>query len=516
MQTIKKHLSLLIVILIIFTLSLYLQLQTIKNADAIWLLQATQQLLQGKHYYTDFIETNPPMILYLYMPAQFMAKIFSMDVYTAFRLYLYGLIALSLFGCSMILKQIIPKTDTLTHGLFMVMLAFVLMTLSAYSFSEREQFAVIFTLPYFLWVALRLTHNTPTRSASFIVGLFAGLGFALKPYFLPPLILTELYFILKQKNLLSWMRIETLTIGGVFIVYLISIFIFTPEYLYKILPLVNHFYLNAQPFPASEMLGNMLFVFCAAAIIFYLFLWPQLHYRALATTLWLALIGYLIAYLIASRAWFYHLLPALSFATLLFTLFLSESFSTLLRTHRHQKKIYRKQIILIVCSVFFITFMPLLRTVVFQSFASLKRLSPNIQNAQRIVHFYNDGKPIYVFTDSLLTHAYFTSYAHAESASRFPALFFMAGVLHQSEKTQTKTIALQQEMIDFIVNDLQKNKPTLIVIDKNRTDSLSHYPDFSYIQFFSQDARFRTLWQHYQYRTTIGAFQVFTRRKNDA
>ena len=183
MQTIKKHLSLLIVILIIFTLSLYLQLQTIKNADAIWLLQATQQLLQGKHYYTDFIETNPPMILYLYMPAQFMAKIFSMDVYTAFRLYLYGLIALSLFGCSMILKQIIPKTDTLTHGLFMVMLAFVLMTLSAYSFSEREQFAVIFTLPYFLWVALRLTHNTPTRSASFIVGLFAGLGFALKPYF---------------------------------------------------------------------------------------------------------------------------------------------------------------------------------------------------------------------------------------------------------------------------------------------------------------------------------------------
>src|SRR3989338_2571432 len=510
-----KHLPLFIIILIIFPLSLCLQLQTIKNADVVWLLQATQQLIQGGHYYTNFIEINPPMILYLYMPALFIANIFSIDVYTAFRLYLYILIALSLFGFHTLFKQILSKTDTLTHHLLMIMLAFILTTLPAYSFGEREHLTVIFTLPYFLLVALRLTHQTPAQRTSFVMGIFAGLGFALKPYFLPPLILTELYFILKQKNLLSWIRVETLTIGGVLIAYLISIFIFTPEYLYKILPLVNHFYLNAEPFSLNEMLGTMLFVFCVAAIIFYFFLLPQLRYRTLATTLWLALIGFLSAYLIAKRAWFYHLLPALSVATLLFTLFLSESFSALLLTHRHQKKIYRKQIFLIVCSVFFITFMPLLRTASFQSFTSLKRLSSPIQKPQCIVGTYNNGgKPIYIFTDALLTHTYFTAYAHATSASRFPALFFIAGLLNQSKKTQIKTIALNQEIIDLVVNDLQKNKPALIVIDKNKKGSLSRHPHFSYIQFFAHDARFRTLWQHYQYRTTIGAFNVFTRRKN--
>ena len=62
----------LVIIVMVFTLAVYLQIQVLQlslNWDSLWLLHCASAILQGKQYYYNFMETNPPLIMFFYMPA---------------------------------------------------------------------------------------------------------------------------------------------------------------------------------------------------------------------------------------------------------------------------------------------------------------------------------------------------------------------------------------------------------------------------------------------------------------
>ncbi|MEO1945129.1 MAG: hypothetical protein ABGY11_12580, partial [Candidatus Thioglobus sp.] len=81
---------------LIVAVSVYINAHLLHCSDLVWLLQVAKQAMHGGHYVTDFHETNPPLILYIYMIPVWVAEHFNISSYTAAAIEVYCLAALSL------------------------------------------------------------------------------------------------------------------------------------------------------------------------------------------------------------------------------------------------------------------------------------------------------------------------------------------------------------------------------------------------------------------------------------
>jgi hypothetical protein len=83
-------------VLICFGVAWLTQSSLMFNSDASWLMLATKRWLTGGNYTHDFFEINPPMILYIYTPAVYLADLLHSSAAIALRIYIIILIAVSL------------------------------------------------------------------------------------------------------------------------------------------------------------------------------------------------------------------------------------------------------------------------------------------------------------------------------------------------------------------------------------------------------------------------------------
>jgi hypothetical protein len=58
----------------------------IPNPDSSWLIYAAGRMVEGQMPYIDFMETNPPLILWISMLPVLLGKIFSLSPFTVFPL----------------------------------------------------------------------------------------------------------------------------------------------------------------------------------------------------------------------------------------------------------------------------------------------------------------------------------------------------------------------------------------------------------------------------------------------
>ncbi len=288
------------------------------NSDVSWLLEASRRLLAGGTYSHDFFEVNPPLILYLLSPVALAIKLFALPTYTALYLYIYSLTTLSLLFCSSITRQIFSLQDTRLRGFFIIMLAMIFLLLPLGSFGQREQLLLIFTVPYFLWVALRIQHPAIERTAFAIgVGIFAAFGFALKPFFLFSLVITELYYCYKVRRALAWWRPETIAIGSVIALYLLCVVAFQRDYLFVIIPHIAQLYYQRYCAPFTSLFQDNVLYFTAYTLMFCWIGRRFNRYPSLTTVLTLATLGFLFSYLVGHTHWFYHAYPIFALDLLL-------------------------------------------------------------------------------------------------------------------------------------------------------------------------------------------------------
>ena len=112
--------------------------------------------------------------------------------------------------------------------------AFVLIATLApgFSFGQREHACVLFAMPYLAAAVLRLQGGqSPRKSLAICIGLLAGIGFALKPYFLAVPALVELLLLAR----LGWrsllVRVESLVLGLTVLAYVVTAGLLIPDYL---------------------------------------------------------------------------------------------------------------------------------------------------------------------------------------------------------------------------------------------------------------------------------------------
>lgn len=325
----QQHVFFLSVIVCIYVLAWIVQCRLFLSWDVSYLMHATMRLLSGGTYSKDFFNPNPPMILYLYIPPVVFSQILTWNIILTFRIYIFILASLSIFISYLLVRKIFLKQDDLLVRIFVVTLSSVFLVLPLYEFGQREHLLVILTMPYLLSIVYQLQGNIINKRYAIVVGLLAGLGFAIKPQFLIMLLLVELYYTAYKKNIFAWMRVETGIILGIITIHAAVIFFFYPDYLSIIIPYVmrNYYYGIGQSW--HDVACYPIAIFCCIAILFYAVRVKNSPYGILNTILLIALIGFLFSYFLQRTIYYYHIVPAFSLAillcVLLFSLFVSKS-----------------------------------------------------------------------------------------------------------------------------------------------------------------------------------------------
>lgn len=306
-----------IIIISIFFASARLQSNLLLNHDVGWLLEAAKRLLAGGSYTQDFFENNPPLILYLYYPPVITTKLFSISIIDVFRYYIFLLAALSLVICHFFIRKIFSTQDAALSNLFTIMLAMVMLIYPMTDFGQREHLLVILSMPYFLLMSYKLQANTVSLFLAAIIGLLAGLAFAIKPYFLAALLLVEIYFVYSKRSLLASLRTENFVIAIILFLYSALIIFRHADYLFVVMPYALKFCYFGTKLPWRTVLIYAPALFCIYMVIFYIMQRHDNPYKKLGDVLVVAMVGFLISYAVQRVHYAYHFLPAISLSLLI-------------------------------------------------------------------------------------------------------------------------------------------------------------------------------------------------------
>jgi len=158
------------------------------NIDVAYHLTVGERVLNGQRQYLDFEDNNLPMINYLSAIAVGLAPVIGVNIHTMFNLLVLALIVLSVGMSHWAARGVLPGWQTTA------ILAALLTTLNLHlaNFGQREY---LFTLMIVPWLFLRWRRMEDARFpvwGAVAIGLLAGTGTAIKPFFLAPLLLPEL------------------------------------------------------------------------------------------------------------------------------------------------------------------------------------------------------------------------------------------------------------------------------------------------------------------------------------
>lgn len=608
-------------IFIIYVLSWFLQSRLLLSWDASWGLHETEKLLGGGKYVKDFFEMTPPLFLYLFMPVVLVKKWFAINTVIIFRVYFFLISAISLSICYPLVQKIFSERHASLALIFSLMIAVVFLLLPLpFDFGQREHLLIILTMPYFLAVTYRLQGNSLLTSTAIIIGILAGLGFAIKPFFLITFIFIELYCIHTKNSLLAWVRAETLAILGLLALYTPLVIIYFQEYL-RIIPIAMRLYYQGYNLPLTTLALRPEFIFCCLGIVFHVVHYNKNPYKIFCNVFLIGLIGFLFSYLMQHTYWYYHLLPGFSMGILLFVVlfgtfavqdhtrkidyllmtalgfllfeflfycannigtiiiffpkvffcFFAILFALLFYLTQSTKNLFKVFIsTLFITAVaflfsylmkhdnwyayrFFTTFVLLLLLfslfvpkshvkkshIVFTAIlgilifsfpvysATLRYWSGIIYNEKMggLIAFLRNNawhKPVYFFSTQLSEEFPAVDYAEAIPASRYPVLFWLPGLVKQLRIPLDNNLYLQlmqdkKFLIDIIAQELNTNKPVLVLVDAQKNKGYLEGINFNYINYFSENQQMRTAWKPYHYLTTIEdaplyKFQVYGRK----
>lgn len=494
---VKKH-SLWVFIIILLFVGYYIQTQLWISGDVGYLLHASAQMLKGGRYATDIFETNPPMILYLYSPAVWLSQLMPMNIISSIRLTVFLLGLLSIGLAYLLLKQWIDRSYRGLFNMIIITLGFVFFILPLQSFAQREHLLMMLIVPYLFVCVLRLENKIVHPSFALVAGLLSGLGFSLKPFFLIPLCLIEGFLIVKKRSLFSVIRIESIAIAFVLILYFFSIILFQPNYITVILPLVLTYY-----FPYAKQSWINLFsppyvLFCLGMMISYFFCASYFYYQNLGRIILIGLIGFVLVFITERTSWYYHVYPALALAYLLAAYYLGQLFSW---------DIKKNDRYLLLGPIFLILNVPIYNALVMVQYWIYYRGTHPMNTLAELINRYPGKHAIACMpfgTGDCFPLVYMTN---SQYAARFPSLWWFKG-LRQFDNYPIRSPKINKDkdyLIDCVANDLKNFKARWVIFN----NAIFQANDL--ITYFSENKSFREAWQHYRYLTTIATYPVFER-----
>lgn len=516
-------------IFLIFLSSIIIQNHLLLNWDVCFHLNITEQAINNGSYFNNSFDIVP-LIFYLYLLPVFISKLFSLSVPQGLYAYLFLLASISLMSCAVLLRMIFFDNKFFAQ-IFLVFLAITWLILPAFEFGQREHIMMVLVFPYFCLASLRANNKTVSFNFAFFVGLLAGIGFAIKPFFYIPFLLIETYLLLtssrdlsagpsnyshflgpahkaqdnEQKlGLLSWARIETVTILTIGLIYIVLTLVFYPNFIHIVLPeksLLFYGQSGYHDFSLANMVLRPNFLFCCLVLlVFALAPKPQKH-KEFGRVMLLGLIGFMSCYIFQHAPFYYRILPALAQACLilLFLIFLHlESFFI--------PKL--KNILILSGIILFIFNFPLLNTYAIICDQSLTKKNLLHGKMVQLINRYPAGVSAYfIASNNYMTHS-LIYYTPLKEVSQFYNLWWISPLLKQSKQRNIENE--KNFFLGSVVSEIENVKPRLIFVDTTLGFDFDKR-GFDYIEYLSQKAEFKKAWKAYQFLAQVDNFKVYER-----
>lgn len=506
MSNTQKKIFSLFIILFFLIASIILQVHLFLNWDVRWLLLMTQKWLHGGHYYTDFVDTNPPTVLYFYLPIV-LAKL-HLNLSWRFLVYIYLILIgfISLAVIQYLVSKIFSDNNKFQLVLFFV-LGFVYFILPHEQFAQREHFIFLLILPYLFLLTARLKNINIPFGLIFLTAVLAAMGFSVKPYFILVFISLEIFYFSRTRKILSFFKMENIIIGFILLFALISILFFFKDFTEKLLPLLWKLYYLGYAVSWHELVLAYPSIFIWGTCLVYFICRKFFDQRDFLDLLVIAALASFTCFLWERIGWFYQIYPAASFALLLSSVMLYQFFFLL------QKKFsWRLGISLFLNIIFLLIILSdcvSLYGVYFQASNAFLHQDPVI----KFLNQHIKNKKVFVFSTSVSSTYVALNFVPFQSVSRSSSLFLLPGLVKL--QLQTKTIGQKKEFIPYqkkvfqmVYEDLLKKPQWLMVDVSPEKVHLENIP-LNYFAYFSQDSRIRSLLKKYHYVATVENYSFY-------
>jgi hypothetical protein len=336
-----------------------------------------------------------------------------------------------------------------------------------------------------------------------LAGVMAGAGFAIKPYFLFPLILIELYCIYRKKNIFGWVRVESLAILAILIIYLATTYYYHINYFNVILPLLDRFYFGSIIEPWWYIFSVPAVLFCLLSLFFGIIFKNHIETGTIFYILMLTTLGCVLSFIVTRTTWFYHLIPAIGFSMISFVFLLFQF-------HGY----FKDNSIIFASIIVFVLTVPA-QNIVSNTYSQYHdRQESSYKIILALVKSQNQNRSIMCFSANTTADCFpLVNEAQARYASRYPFFWWMRGVdMHDRSKSNKIRSDLQYKnyLINAIADDLDMAKPAFVLINVEASNIIFG-EKFSYIEYFSHNQKFRHAWNNYRMLAVFGRYSVYKR-----
>jgi hypothetical protein len=482
--------------------------------DTAWLLYAAEHMLDGARPYVDLVEINPPLILWLDALPVMIARIVGLPSALVFNTMVLALVLLSTVWCERLLEYLLPTRIALRHYVALLIL-FALAPLSRGDFGQREHLFVALAMPYILLTAVRTDGLSVGRWHALCVGAAAGLGIALKPYFMLLWVCLEAAVLLAGPKRRPRFREESLAVVGVGVVYILSVVEWTPEYFQVVRTMAGPYYtFLSNSLQTTALLGDgaqlpiiaMLAYFTLRADTERRFLWSVLAWATSA--LWLAAV-------LQHKGWRYHFYPALALSVILCGLMAVDRRCLPVGKVR---RLYAAVCLALVIGVVLVTTGASTRQILdpknprYDADPDVSLLLPRVAK--------HAGSHVLMLSWSAASAFPLMTYGGVENASRFNHLWIL-GALYWKDlwqagalryRTREEMPQLERYLNDAVVEDMTRTKPSMIIVLRPGIDSPAWgLRRLDFLGYFRRDPRFARLFEEFTYDGQVREYWLFRR-----
>ena len=471
-------------------------------------------MLDGARLYVDVVEINPPLIVALNIPVVLAARALGLQPALVYQLAVFALLGLSLAASSRLLRRLLPDDPRLRRGL-VALLALVLFAMPGLDLGEREHLMLALILPYVWLVGTRVAGWAPPRRLGVLVGICAGVGFALKPQFLPGWLLIEVYRRWHGARRWSAPSPESLAVLAVLLVYGVIALVVTPEYFPMVRLLGAAYGRFLYDPPGRLLLTSPSSPVTLLSILAFVALRKKARHGPVWDLLLILGAGMFLGGLLQFKGLEYHFYPARACAILLLGVVCLD---VPLRLERLSARAYRVVAAATVLTTSVLLSARAARHAVEGGWSG--RMDAPLEEAADLIRRYADGGSVFVFSYHIGSSFPLLSYAGVESASRLPQLWILAAEyldrLHAPPplvfRSYREMDPAERYLNASVLADLQRERPRLLLVLRNARDHpINGYRRIDYLAYFGRNPHFAAILRGYEFVTNLGEYAVYRR-----
>jgi len=504
-------------------LSLAAQLGRTAPPDMAFLLYAAGRLLDGATLYRDVVEINPPLVIWLNVPIEALARLTHVSEFILYRLFTATVVGV-LFGlCYRLVRWYVQPDQPADGRYLLLLLCFALFPLAAGDFGQREHLVLALLAPNILLVAARrrgaaLRGTGPRYTELALVGVLSGIALALKPQFALAWLALMVFQPARGRWRLGAEVVWTLAFLGAYAVVLL---LAVPEYL-AMVSVVGASYLRYL----REPWYSVLFLAPGAPLVFVALLAAFVLRRySRDPALWALLAAEVAAcYLsgaVQQKGLRYHFYPSVALAFVLLGVVAADAPAA---AHRLSERLYGRVARVLTVTVALVVVGARLIDVMGGTPAD-RRTRAELDDLVGFVRAHSGGRPVGVLSYHIGGAFPLVNYAGVTLASRFPHLWLFPTSYWDSlqaggalvYRSPPEMEPPERYLWDAVRQDLVTAQPGLILVLRPARDvARNGLRRLNYIQYFDRDPELAALFRRYELVAEKGEYDIYARLPDGA